>query len=618
MVIDGRAHWHFVNNNNGPEDGINDSAIETFSGNPFESLVRESIQNSLDQQCDESQPVSMEFSTFQVSPTELPGVEEMKSILTRCVDYWQKDKSAVDFFGQARDMLDQDIQVMRISDFNTTGLVGAENGRKGTPWYNLIKARGTSVKDNSSAGSFGIGKAAPFACSYLRTAFYASRVDAIDSYIGVSHLASFEDTDERGNSYTTVGTGYYSDSAVNNAILKPFHLGDFQRDENGLDIYVIGLEQDKHLEATMKLAVLKYFLITIWEGRLRVIINGQEINKDNLGQYISALDVKKEKDIREYYDLLNAQKNYDDDILEIPLNSEEYGKEFGFEDGECTLLLKRGDNLNRKIMMTRKTGMCLFEKDRISSSISFTGILRITGENMNKKFKDMEVPSHDDWQPKRCKVHTRQYEEIWTGLKQYLKAQVLKHFGTKSTDTIAAYGMDEFFNNEQNHGIEAELTKRAPKVAKVKKTKVQKKEKRELKLTPDDQDGSSVSVQLPKKHKKEPKKIDQRDPRGLAYKFRKDVRMWLGAKSVGEGRYSVRFQSPARAAYGKVRFIGVAEHGNYALNPESVQCEPEKTILLDENNLYLQGMKKGDTVEVNFQIPYHKPIMMEVEYYEAK
>lgn len=98
MVIDGRAHWHFVNNNNGPEDGINDSAIETFSGNPFESLVRECIQNSLDQQCDESQPVLVEFSTFQVSPSELPGVEEMKSILTRCVDYWQKDKSAVDFF----------------------------------------------------------------------------------------------------------------------------------------------------------------------------------------------------------------------------------------------------------------------------------------------------------------------------------------------------------------------------------------------------------------------------------------------------------------------------------------------------------------------------------------
>ena len=63
--------------------------------------------------------------------------------------------------------------VLRISDFNTSGLLGSRE-EINTDWTNLTKSSGASDKKGTAGGSYGIGKYAPFACSDYATVFYST------------------------------------------------------------------------------------------------------------------------------------------------------------------------------------------------------------------------------------------------------------------------------------------------------------------------------------------------------------------------------------------------------------------------------------------------------------
>lgn len=69
--------WRFASNNKGIVDGFNDPGIETFSADSISSMVREVIQNSVDQQVDESRPVVVDFDFFQVTQDEIPGGRQL-------------------------------------------------------------------------------------------------------------------------------------------------------------------------------------------------------------------------------------------------------------------------------------------------------------------------------------------------------------------------------------------------------------------------------------------------------------------------------------------------------------------------------------------------------------
>ena len=180
--------------------------------------------------------IVVDFDFFQVTQDEIPGGGQLSDIFDCCIEASKGDPVATKFFQQAQKLMKGKIDVLRISDHNTTGLVGADTDDTKTPWHQLVKGRGSSNKNINSGGSFGIGKAAPLACSYFHTIFYASKVDDVDSYVGVSRLLSFEAKESGffGKEYTTTGTGFYSASDNMNAILKPFAMGSFRRKDMGI------------------------------------------------------------------------------------------------------------------------------------------------------------------------------------------------------------------------------------------------------------------------------------------------------------------------------------------------------------------------------------------------
>ena len=97
--------WRFASNNKGIVDGFNDPGIETFSADSISSMVREVIQNSVDQQVDESRPVVVDFDFFQVTQDEIPGGRQLGDIFDCCIEASQGDRVATDFFEQAKKLM---------------------------------------------------------------------------------------------------------------------------------------------------------------------------------------------------------------------------------------------------------------------------------------------------------------------------------------------------------------------------------------------------------------------------------------------------------------------------------------------------------------------------------
>lgn len=599
MREDGK--WRFASNNKGIVDGFNDPGIETFSANSIASMVREVIQNSVDQQVDDSRPVVVDFDFFQVTQDEIPGGRQLGNIFDRCITASKGDPVATGFFQQAQKLMKGKIDVLRISDHNTTGLVGAETDDTKTPWHQLVKGRGSSNKNINSGGSFGIGKAAPLACSYFHTIFYASKVDAIDSYVGVSRLLSFKEKESGffGKEYTTTGTGFYSSSDNMNAILKPFAMGHFKRRDNGTDIYILALEKDKDLYGTIRLAVLENFFVSIEFQKLIVHVGQDTINRNSLAQYIAQLDDKKYAALKDYYNLLIHRHDDPEENRVISLDADEYGKKYGIKDGECTLLLHQGEDLNQRVLMTRKTGMTLFPQSRLGNSISYTGILLIQGDTMNQIFKTMEMPAHDKWEPGRCKVNKTFYENAYTDLKQYLRKKIIENFGAPQQDIEVAYGMDEFFADAAGDGaLNVELQERKPKAKMIKRKARRRRTDREIKVKEPPEEGGLDDKPRTDGKKDDPKKDGRttKDPAKKKYNFKfRAVKKRLVANNMMNGEFTLAFTIPISKSRIRLEVVGLAERGNYKIPVHNVRIDGnDSAVEVEKNSITFGPAKRTD------------------------
>lgn len=617
--------WRFVPNQNSTIFGINDAGIETFTANMDRSLVREIIQNSLDAVLpDHRGPVHVEFSLFEVDTQRIPDVHTLHDKIKLCRDSNMDEPDARRFFENADSILSAPkIRILRASDRYTIGLEGSDTCAKGTSWSRLVKESGSSNKGQSSGGSFGIGKSAAFACSDLRTVFYSSLDrNGLRSNFGVAKLVSFEDP---ALSWTT-GVGYYSEDESFTAIPELSDLDDtYVRSSSGTDIYILGMHRGEEFKELFIKAVLLDFLVSIVQGKLVVTIQDEVINKSTLPTYMSKLNPYESDQIRallNYYHLLTAN---DPSILKISLDKTQYGKKYGFDDGECTLYLKEGEGFNRKILITRKAGMRIFEQDRISGSIEFTGILIIDGPNMNETFKKMEVPSHDAWEPGRCRGSEAYYTNIFADLRRYLRDQVKEHFGKISDKAIDAFGASDFLPDRiAEQSLEklqkTELSTRIK--ALLGKTKAPAKKRiRQLELiaeTPTE--GSATNKKGPTLRTPALPKGTQSGER-FGYK-EIIVKKRLSCRDAEKGCYDLTFVIPSTAKNAKLVFTLSGEQSDLDLpvvSAKIVKGDAGAAISKKaENILYLENVKKGTLVQFEIQVDFDNYCMMEVDYFATK
>ncbi|MFD2446595.1 hypothetical protein ACFSO7_21890 [Bacillus sp. CGMCC 1.16607] len=441
------GYWNFPAVAGGQVISINNAGIETFRGNELNSVGREVPQNSVDAQYDETKPVIVEFRSFQLKTTAFPNHQEFLKVFDDCEVTWKgHNEKCEKFIKQAKDILTlPTISFLRISDFNTKGLEGANSTKLGTPWSSLIREAGSSNKRDNSGGSFGIGKSAPAANSKLRTLFYDSLdIHGISSHIGVANIMSFEK-----NGKITTGVGYFTGDENSRAISGLLGLDpSFVRTEPGTDVYISAFNTDKNWKERLLHSILMNFFITIHLQKLVIRIEDLEVNHENLGELIMALeDTEDFRSLKAYYQLLISK-----DTIVVPSPECHYKTIGTFEAGEANLLLTTGEELNRRVLMTRDNRMRLFEQGRISGSISFTGILMITGKKMNKVFKELENPAHTKWEPNRYEDNPKSAEKAMKDLIKWVRGTVHDKFQTEATDTMDAIGLNDFLPDQIANG----------------------------------------------------------------------------------------------------------------------------------------------------------------------
>ena len=432
--------WNFPSNNYGMVYGIGEAGIETFKGTPYKSLAREICQNSLDAKRTKDKPVLVEFSLTQLDTDKVPGFQILRKAIESCLYFWRKQKNekTVNFFQKAVGIARQEkIPLLRVSDFNTTGLLGS-NQEFNTPWQNLVKASGVSDKDGSSGGSFGIGKSAPFACSDLRTVFYATQdKDGVKATQGIARLVSFALEDmgmgqSEGN--LSMGIGYYGKMGQNQAVQECCSLEKgFQREEVGTDVFILGFTEKPEWDTEIIISILEDFLVSIYLGLLEVKVGNTMISKKTLGKVMD-----------QYKDIAAKAYNYYQTLIspEAHVITENYE---GLGDVELHILIQNG--LHRRVLMSRMNGMKVFDQKNFPSAIQFAGICILKDVPINSYFREMENPQHDAWQPERHKKPT-EAKRFRQGLFRFIKEYVLA-FGRKTTVAETdAEGVGEYLPDE--------------------------------------------------------------------------------------------------------------------------------------------------------------------------
>ena len=454
------SKWNFPGGYGLMPRGANEAGIEAFLDDIPMSLAREVIQNSMDaHDSTKSHPVRVAFSISEEETRKIIGKKELlTNVLPKAKEFWQ-EKNASDthkFLKEFEETFSERyIKVLKISDYNTIGLRKAN-------FDSLIEGSGYSEKaDTSASGSKGIGKAAPFAASKLRMVLYNSLATEIgevypkEKFAGAINFVSYIDKDgehylnDSNKDFITQSRGLLEDSLYSDCEFIE------KRTEHGTDLYILGLKNINHWEEQILLAVLNNFLVSIYNGLLEVVIGDFTIDKNALDSLfkniykdmaVGAFKLKGRYKLEfiktySYFSTLNP-----DNHKEIYLPDEWIDK-YSFinsVDDAKLYLIKDDINATRNILQTRRSGMKIFEQNRVSGTIPFSGIFIATGNTLNEFLRKLENANHDKWSLDRASDSERYItNEFLKDLKGWYKLSVEQFFGNQSDESINAFGLND-------------------------------------------------------------------------------------------------------------------------------------------------------------------------------
>lgn len=435
--------WSFPSTNNGQIKGVADAGIETFQGDGIKALTRETCQNSLDAAIDDKETVHVEFKQYYRKSNKIPGYIKYKSMLKRALNYWDgNSEKATEFLKKAIQSMEEEYtNILKISDYNTCGLLEPYKSGFGS-WNALTKIDGGATKTGDLAGSFGIGKNAPYVCTAFRMVFYRTlNIQGECAAQGISRLLSYE-LDQEGE--FTTGTGYYGNSKTNGPVVSIPELDELEVRENvGTDIFVYGLSviDTSDIKKTIYIEVLNNFMMSIYREKLSVAFANEVINAETMGKYIMEYKTK----IKDSYCIWLVLKSSD---------SKEICMDFhGLGSIRFRILVSNEEKLNRKVLVTRKSGMKLFFMTGISKTISFSGVLELEGEELNKFFRDMETPAHDKWKPTNHSDPQKAKEYI-IEIRNWVTEQVNLVGEEEYSDEMDVIGLAATLNQQSTESVE--------------------------------------------------------------------------------------------------------------------------------------------------------------------
>lgn len=441
-------------------DGFNEGNIEHFRGRPLMHLAREAIQNALDAK--KTDCVKVEICLHKVDTYSVPDIEELRRNLKLCYEASQleSDKANIFFNNAVEELGNNQINVLEISDYNTIGMIGpSENG---TPYYAYMKAKGQSRKESSTAaGSYGIGKFAPYAVSNIRTIFVSTIYEETGgSYKqltqGKSILISHDENDMR-----KMGTGFWGirEKCKPVEMINDYLPSWLQRANNenelcntGTKLTILCFDIQSAWQELLTVSVAENFFGAICSGELEVSIDRRTIlNKESILSFFNNTELRTLiEDLQDEPEKFDNSKHY----LEALINEEEViieeseTQELGLV--EVRILL--GEGLPRKVCVLRN-GM--FITDRLSRLKSFSdfkefvAVVQCKSQKGNELLRAMEPPRHDDFEPERLIPSERNKgAKALKDLSIWIRDMLKRHAKEPVSDKAEIDELRDFFYDE--------------------------------------------------------------------------------------------------------------------------------------------------------------------------
>ena len=378
----------------------------------MDGLAREVCQNSLDAKDKElplDTPVKVSFELSYIKKSDYSMFEGYKVALESSIDYWRTSPLStpkiMEFLENVRSALnEEEIPVLVMSDYNTVGLngVGASETEKSF-WNLLVNTEGISIKqDDNSAGSFGIGKNAPFAYSALNLVFYNTLAkDGGRAFEGVARLVTTQ-KEYKGKMRLTQPIGkylYLEDEYTGRPILptdeSPIaNIDAFRRTEIGTDVAVVGFKLNDYAdwEKLTSVAIIKNFILAIMNGKLDVTVKSPdrlfEIRKDTLEKllFIDFKDEPQLKYARQTYETIQKGTQV---VTKIA------------EKGDLSIYVKYEDTYSASFSRFRSTGMLINTTTDVLPHFSVVVVVNDVGDmELSKTLREAEPPQHNEWKPK--------------------------------------------------------------------------------------------------------------------------------------------------------------------------------------------------------------------------
>lgn len=451
------CRWFFSEAPKNQDVGPNDAKFEIFRPD-INSLVRESIQNSMDAVDDDSIPVRMSFKIRSFQREAFPHFFELSRHVSGCLRYW--GKNAENVFNPILSVLQGSsgkdrLYYIEVSDSNTSGM-DYEEGNNKTKFHGFLHSTGASNKKSEhSGGSFGIGKAAYFAMSPIRSIIVSTMTqEGKHTFQGVSMLCTHMLQDACGNEILHTPTGFYSTNNANPIIDENEIPPLFRRSEPGTSINIMGIqlpypwEDKKNIYQEIIKAVLINFWLAIYNDKLDVTIGDEEISSRNIKEYVEAYfpgmsDNGRKGNInpRPYLELVDKAMSDDPRYILIENELPHLGNVklylFRHPDGRGTIQYFRMPNM-------------MVKRAKLSAANNFFSVFICEDPEGDKKLKKLENVAHDDWDAKYWKPRevngavSHEAKEIMNELENFIREAIDTAFGNGNQDTTEIIGMDQY------------------------------------------------------------------------------------------------------------------------------------------------------------------------------
>jgi len=475
------CRWHPIfrgDNDNGI--GPSEPMQENFRQAPYASLVRESIQNSLDVvRKDSDKPVEMRFSIGFIDSKNFPNFFEISNHIQGCIDNFPNNDKAKRIYPPMLKYINKvnspggKLYFIRVSDYNTQGMPYENLEDNDSPFYAFVRSAGVSSKsDESAGGSFGFGKAAYFYMSPLRTILVSTKTDD-DRYFfeGVCSLCSHK-IDGR----TVSNIVYYDNNEGNPTTQFDRIPGRFQRkdkdgkeEESGTDIFIMGVDfenvgTEQEIYEEMLLATLENFWLAILDNKLIVRIGkgDQEkvVDSTNIAalmeEYFEENDVNKRMrrgsigryNPRPYFTAVNLSGSTDKFIYrKVDLNEIERLREIQTLSswGCIHYYFAKNKQATNRIVYMRGLKMTV-SISTARNGEGYYGVIVCPDGECNTWLRKMENPAHNIWDYKR--LENKWDKKIAKALLEVIdeeKNKIIREiFNLDELETVKIKGLEQY------------------------------------------------------------------------------------------------------------------------------------------------------------------------------